>query len=122
MGIENSFNKAPQEVAAEELNLEERTPALQKEAKEILRQAKERGDWVKEWTPEEDEKFIEGYSKMFEGIEDVANFMPEQTPPALINIGGWGRETKLGFEWTRGRWDTDKNSTMRPAVKIDVDK
>ena len=122
MSIENPFSNPPQESEAEKL--EKRRAELRKSAEEILRQAKEGGSWVKDWTPEEDKNFVEGYVKTFEAIKESSQSMPENTPPARVNIGHWGREPKLGFEWTTPQSEEErreglKNVGIRPSRKIE---
>ena len=122
MSIENPFSQPPQESEAEKL--EKRKAALRQNAEEILKQAKDRGDWVKTWTPEEDKNFIEGYVKTMEAMEEAAQSMPEETPPARINIGSWGREPKLGFEWTQPLTEEErrkelKNLGVHPSRKFE---
>ena len=97
----------PKQESVEE-KLEKRREELRKTAEDILRQAKERQDWVKDWTPEEDENFIVGYIKTFEGIES----MPEKMPAARIRIGGFD---KVGFEWT----DDNKDLGITPSRKFE---
>lgn len=82
------------------VELESRKAALRQNAEEILRSAKESGGWVKNWTPEEDIMFVEGYIKTMETMERAAREVPEQTPPARVTIGKWGSEPQLGWEWT----------------------
>lgn len=99
MNMENPFNQQQQENEAEKL--EKRRTVLRQNAEEILKQAKGRGDWVKDWTTEQDKNFVEGYVKTMEAMREASQSMPEETPPARVNIVHWGAEPKLGFEWTK---------------------
>lgn len=94
---------------------EQRRDIFWKNAEEILRLAKESGSWVKDWTPKEDAKFVEGWVKTMETLEEAAQEMPEQTPPARVTIGKWGSEPKLGWEWT----NEDQNLGVSSSRKIE---